>query len=328
MAKRDPTADAISKVAALKSIDDVDRLASELAPLLADKSNYVVARAASLAGERGVRALVPALVDSLAKFMRGSGVAKDPGCEAKLALVRALVHLEAGSEAEPVALEGVRHAHWESTWGGSVDLAIGVRGNCAILLAAMGSKHALRCAAELLAEDDLKPPRERNSVPVRVDAARALTMTNSDAAALLMRYKTLAGDADPNVTAECLAGVLAIERENGLELARRVLNASLGARDPNAEAKAEAALTAIGGSRLQSAFDVLREYDREFLRSPSVGAYLASIALTRQERAIEYLLGLIAEADRETSAEAEKALKPLINLPKMSERIDAAKARR
>jgi hypothetical protein len=328
MAKRDPTADAISKVAALKSVDDPARLAAELTPLLADKSNYVVARAAALAGERDVRALTPVLIDTFTKLLHGPAT-RDSGCEAKLALAKALVQVEAGLDAEAIATEGARHAHWEGVYGGSVDLGIGVRGHCAIMLAAMGSKHALRVATELLAEHDINPPpRERASWSVRVDAARALTMTHSEAAGLLLRFKAIDGDDESNVIAECLAGVIAIEREKGVELARRYLNGYSSSRDPRVEAKAEAALTAIGGSRLQSAYEVLREYDQAFLRSPALATYLASIALTRQEPAITYLLGLVAEADKETSAAATHALKPLLALPRVQERLDEALAKR
>jgi hypothetical protein len=66
-----------------------------------------------------------------------------------------------------------------------VDVAVAVRGNAAILLAAMGSTLALRCATELLAEADQLAPRERSSWPARADAAKALTMIGSDGAAAL-----------------------------------------------------------------------------------------------------------------------------------------------
>jgi len=61
------------------------------------------------------------------------------------------VTLEAGYEAEEAALRATRHTRWESVYGGAVDVAVGVRGNACILLAAMGSTQALRAASELLA---------------------------------------------------------------------------------------------------------------------------------------------------------------------------------
>ncbi|MFT3786991.1 MAG: hypothetical protein QM770_12630 [Tepidisphaeraceae bacterium] len=328
MAKRDPAADAISRVAALKSIDDPNQLADALRPLLAEKSNYIVARAAELAGERGVRPLTPTLVELFEKLL-AAPTSKDAGCTAKTSIAKSLVQLEADRDAEAVAERGTRHAHWEASWGGSVDLAGGVRGHCAILLAAMGSKKALRCATELLAERDLKMPRERNSVPVRCDAARALTMIASDGAAAVLRFKALEGDADPAVISECLAGVIAIEHEEGLSLAERYLDAVAGTRaDRDAEARAEAAMIAIGGSRLPSAFELLKKRSIDFLNSPSESTYLASIALTRQEPAIEYLLDLVRNGPRNQSAAVVEALHPLHGVNNVAARLKEACASR
>src|SRR3954447_21024811 len=159
MPKRDPVQEALTRLAALKSADDPAALAEGLVPLLADKSSYVVSRAAELAGERSVRAALPQIIQIFDRLLNAPP-AKDVGCNAKSALARAIVKLDSGYEAEDVLLLGVRHAHWEAIWGGSADLAVALRGQCAIGLAAMGSRLALRCAVELLAEPDQLPPRE------------------------------------------------------------------------------------------------------------------------------------------------------------------------
>jgi hypothetical protein len=255
---------------------------------------------------------------------------KDPGCAARFALAKAAVDLEAGYEAEDVMMLGIKHACFESAWGGSTDVAVAVRGQCAIGLAAMGSRLALRCATELLAEEDMQPPHERISWPARQDAARALTMIASDGASAVLRFKALLGDPEPNVLSDCLAGVIAIDGEPGLELAEQFLTATPAAARPGLETErvAEAALLAIGGSRRAAACALLLRHERLFLHTSSRSTYFTALAMTRQDPAIDYLLKQVSEAPREISAAAAKALEPMRLLPRVGERLAAALAQR
>jgi hypothetical protein len=242
----------------------------------------------------------------------------DVGAAAAHALVRALVTLEAGYEAEEVALRATRHTRWESVYGGAVDVAVGVRGNACILLAAMGSTQALRAASELLAEPDQVAPRERTSWPARADAARALTMIGSDGAAAVLRFKLLIGDAEPNVLSDCLAGLLAIERDAALSLAERMLTND---DDPTQN---EAALLALGGWRDARAFGVIKSHESRFLPGPRMRElYLASIAMTRRPEAIDYLFELATSGPRDTRPAAIAALEPLRAMPAVAARLDA-----
>lgn len=327
MAMRDPVAEAISRVAALKSVDDRAALSAGLAPLIADNSSYVVARAAQEAGERGVRTLLPQIIETFKRLLN-TPPTKDPACSAKLTLAQAIVKLEAGYEAEDVLCAGVHHEHWEPVWGGSTELAAGLRGHCAIGLSMIGSRLALRCAVELLAESDREPPRERKSWIARADAARALTMIGSDGAAAVLRYKVLTGDPEPNVLSDCLAGVIAIEKQEGMDLAERFFTLAGGSRpQPADEANAEAAMVAIGGSRHCDPFSLLKRHAEKFLDSPSRQTFLASIAMTRKEAAIDYLLDLVAKgSSRAISKDAAAALEPLKMLPRVAERLVHAKS--
>src|SRR3954453_14725597 len=98
-ARKDPVAEAIARVAALRAVDDRAALAAGLNALLGERASYVVGRAAELAGERGVRDVVPGIVAALDHVMRDPR-SEDVGAAAAHALVRALVTLEAGYEAE------------------------------------------------------------------------------------------------------------------------------------------------------------------------------------------------------------------------------------
>lgn len=328
MPKSDPAAEAIAKVASLKKIDDLAQLAVELKPLLASKSGYVVQRAAELAGERRVRAVLPKVVETLTRMLSDDKL-KDPGCAARFALARAAVDLEAGYEAEEIMERGTRYAAWESVWGGSVDVAVTLRGQCAIGLAAMGSRLALRCATELLAEPDIaNGGRERNSWPARQDAARALTMIGSDGAAAVLRFKALIGDSEPNVLSDCLTGVIAIEPEAGIALAERFLHLPESRTGLKSESTAEAALLALGGSRRPAAAAVLLRHERDFLHTSSRPTFFTALTLTRQDAAIDYLLKHVSDSPKELSKSAAEALEPMRLLPRVAEKLDAAMGKR
>ncbi len=316
MPKKDPTADTLARLAVLRKTDDQRALVDGLTAALKDRSSYVVTIAATLAGEREVREAVPAIVARLTRLF-DDPKSDDAGCTASLAMVRALVTLNAGYEAEEIALRAVRYVRWEAVYGGSVDVAISVRGNAAILLAAMGSREALRCATELLAEPDQRPPRERASWAARADAARALTMVGSEGAAAVLRFKLLLGDVETNVLADCLTGLLTIEREVALPMVERMLAA-------DEDVQSEAAILALGSWRDPRAFTLLHTHADRFLVSNSRDLFLASIAMTRQPKAVDYLIELVGSKSPKLRAAAMTAIEPIRILPGVEERLKEA----
>jgi hypothetical protein len=321
MPKADPTAVAISRIAALKHIDDPNLLSQELSALIGNKTEYVVSRAAELAMDKGVRGVLSAAVASLDRLLHaGKG---DVGCMARGALVRLLIKIDADLSAEDVALRAAQCVQWDPGVGGSVDSGVGVRGNAAILLAAMGSTHAVRVATALLAEESMPLPRERRSELVRLDAAKALRMTGADPAAAVLHFKTRIGDESPEVLGECFAGLISIWRSAGLEYVETFLVASAG--DAAEVAVAESAMLAIADTRHPQAAEVLRRHADRFLRTPSAPIYLTSLAITRQEAAIAFLLELVRTGARDRRAAAEEALQPVLALPGLREKLAAAK---
>jgi hypothetical protein len=174
------------------------------------------------------------------------------------------------------------------------------------------------------------PPRERISWPARQDAARALTMIGSDGAAAVLRFKALSGDPEPNVLSECLAGVIAIEGDAGLDLAEHFLTAgSANARSGiELERQAEAALLALGSSRRPSAFALLLRHERRFLHTASRSTFFTAIAMVRQDAAIDYLLKHVSDGSNDLSTAAAEALEPLRLLPRVDERLATALSER
>jgi hypothetical protein len=100
---------------------------------LANRSNFLVAKAARLAEDGGLADLVPDLSAAYDRFFTNAEKT-DPQCWAKNALSRALAKLECRDK--DVFLRGLRHHQMEPTWGGRSDTAGTLRGTCAHALVA------------------------------------------------------------------------------------------------------------------------------------------------------------------------------------------------
>src|SRR4051794_30133504 len=103
----------MTRLAALRGVDDSAWLSDGVGAILRERSSYVVASAATLAAERNARGAIPAIVGRFNKLLNDPK-ADDPSGAAALALVKALVTLEAGYEAEDVALAAARYVRWEA----------------------------------------------------------------------------------------------------------------------------------------------------------------------------------------------------------------------
>src|SRR5580658_5381653 len=110
-----------------------DAAINPLRKALKDRSNYLVSKAAALAGELRLTALIPDLLGAFDRFMLDPAKA-DPQCWAKDAIVKALKDLNHDDPA--VFLRGIEHVQMEAVWGGSKDTALTFRGACALALVA------------------------------------------------------------------------------------------------------------------------------------------------------------------------------------------------
>src|SRR5882724_11823156 len=153
------------KLEALNALDPTaDRSVQNAAieKFLADKNFRVVARAATIAGERSLRERLPDLLSAYARFLV-EPIKQDPHCIAKQAIARALVSLEC--EDVMFFLEGIRYQQLEPAWGGSNDAAIDVRCSCAMGLVSTGYIRAIQELTALLQDSEWR---------ARAGAARAI----------------------------------------------------------------------------------------------------------------------------------------------------------
>jgi HEAT repeat protein len=135
----------------------------------------------------------------------------------------------------------------------------------------------------------------------RAGAVRAIAAVGSDAATLLLRFKALSGDKEPEVLSDCFIGLLAIEGAEALGLIKSF------AEGRNQEVR-EAAILALGASRRSDAVEWLKERFEAIAHLETRQCILLSLATSRTEAAIEFLLGVIRNGSPQTSAMAVSAM--------------------
>jgi HEAT repeat protein len=285
-----------------KSVDERLRRLAELKPLppesakaeirkaLSDKTGLVVAKAANLVGEMKLQELIPDLVSAFTAHSLNPE-RTDKGCMAKIAIVRALHDLDCDDT--EIFEKGLTYVQLESTWGGKEDTAIPLRAASAIALAARRHPRIL----ELLI-----PAMMDGAAAVRAAAMRALAATGREEGQLLLRLKALSGDTDEEVLTECLCALLELGGSRALDFVAGFL-------DRGDDTKRAAAALAVGGCRLEQAFDVLH---RQFL--PGVDSAFRQVLLLamssmRDPRAMDFLLTLIREGPFSDASETVRVLK-------------------
>jgi HEAT repeat protein len=257
--KNDPILTAIEKLSA----DDP----AGLAKALAHKSNLVAAKAARLIGDHLLPNFIPPLSTAFERFLRKD----DKGCVALMALARTLVTLDC-DDAE-LFRKGIAHAQMEGTWGGSVDVASELRAVCAMGLANTRDPNKTRDIVNLLADPEFL---------ARAGAARALAALGSDAAAMVLRFKALTGDKEPEALCDCLHALLSIEGPEALPLVERYLHS----RD---EAKRDAAIHALGESRRDDALQVLKDLYNRSANPELKATILLAIKTGRTEEGMKFV---------------------------------------
>lgn len=271
---------------------------------LADRSSFVVAAAARIIAEHDLRGHEAALAAAFTRLADG-GAAADPTCKAKTAIIETLVHLEVDDP--DVYRRGLRIVQMESL----MDTAVAVRTGSAAGLAQSGHPSAAVATALLLADPQWD---------ARAGAARALAICPRFSAEPVLMHKLAIGDRDAGVIGECLRALLAMAPDALPVAAERLA-------DPDDEI-AEQAAVALGESRLDGAFEALRDRIEHEPGRERRRPLLLAVGLLRRDAAIDYLIEHIAAGDEFTSAAAVKALAIYQDDDKLTRRIREALSRR
>jgi len=282
----------------------------QLRKVLAGKSSFLVAKAATMAREFELAALLPLLPTAFDRFMTNP-LKTDKGCKAKTAIADALFHL--GYNDDDVFLRGIRHVQLEPGYGGRADTAPDLRGACALGLVATNYPDTMTELAHLLA--DAEPP-------ARIAAARAIAYSGQGPAGVpVLRYKSLIGDDHPQVVCECFAALLKLAPDASLPFVTDFLD--------RADVQvSEAAAMAIGESRLDPAFDILKQWSDRIVDPARRRTALVAIAMLRYDRAIDFLLSLIVDAPQTVASDAIVALAMHRYDDRFRQRVEAAAAQR
>ena len=263
----------------LREVSPAEALAA-LRKALSGRSGMVAGKAAKLAGELALRALVPDLLRAFDRLFE-NGRERDPQCWGKNGIAKALVDL-GHLESEPY-LRGARHIQMEPVWGGQEDTASTLRGICMLALAACSDVRRETILRVLV--DGLADPK----ATVREEAVRAVVQMRGDDAALLLRLKAHMGDRELPVVGQVFDGILALEGEGGVSFLARFLDPERG------DAAAEAALS-LGASRLPGSLDTL-EHAWEGTKDPELRfTLLRAMSASRETRAIQFLVDLVKHA--------------------------------
>jgi HEAT repeat protein len=281
------------KVAALEALRQAPAEAriDSLRKALANKNNFIAAKAADLIREFNLQELTPDLLKAFNRFFENAEKS-DPQCWAKNAISRTLAAFEL--QEPEIFLRGMRHIQLEPVWGGQSDTAGTLRATCALALVQcrrLPESDVLAHLVDLLADKDKT---------VRAEVVRAIDQMGSSAASLLLRLRATLANDEPEVLGACYSGVLHIDGVVAIPWVAGFLSTA-------DEAAGEAAW-AIAGTHALEALEPLR-HALENSRDPWFRSVLLSaIALIRQEPAINFLLELV----KSESLNAEAAIEAIM----------------
>jgi HEAT repeat protein len=272
---------------------------------LADRHFRVVARAATLAGQRGLSELVPQLLAAYPRFL-DEPRKRDPQCIAKQAIVQALVELDARDV--DFFLSGIRYVQLEP-----IDSAIHVRSGCAMGLVATGYSRAIQELTALLADPEWR---------VRAGAARAIACGRPGEAEAVLRLKVHMGDGEPGVLGECFTGLLSVAQVECVAFVAGYLSS-------HREGVQDYAALALGESRQPTALAHLRA---AWEASPRIGSFRAVLiraaGLHRSPAAFDWLIEVIERGAQADADVAVEVLSVYERDSRLRERVEAALGQR
>jgi len=275
---------------------------------IGDRSNFVVAAAAEIAGAWRLAEAAPDLEAAFDRFL-ADPIKDDKLCRAKLAIVQALEAMD--HLGDSAFAKASRHVQREPAWGPPVDTAPPLRAAGLIGLTRIGPPGLAATLADALLDE---------ARDVRSAAASCLGALGTDAAALVLRFKCRVGDKEPEVLSDALRALLTISADEHLPFVVESL-------DPDDEARCEAAALAMGNARLPQALGPLLGCFHAAASSPVRDTVLLAVAMLRASAAIDALLDLVAEDSEADARSALGALKIHKHDPKLVARIAEAVGR-
>jgi len=306
MKKPDPVEQVLDRLGSLRSGAESSATSTpELKAFLKNKSNLVVAKAAKIAGELHATDLIDDLVSAFHRFMVNPQKL-DKSCAATTEIAATLYQMD---YVEPeIYLLGIHHVQMEGSFGPPVDAAAKLRAYSALGLARTRHPQILEEIVRLLVD-----PWPQ----ARIGGVRALASNGGHAGALLLRLKVLTGEDELDVLSECFSGLLACAPDSSLPLVATYI-------DSEDHAVAEAALLAIGSSRIPGALALLQERWERSTLSPLRSALLLAIAMVRSEAAIEFLISLLPDSNLQTAKDIITALAIFRNNSKVRLEVEQA----
>lgn len=299
----------MAQLSQLKTTRPSDADVKELKKALAGANNIVAAKAANVSAACHLTALIPDMVAAFERFIEKPAKA-DQRCYAKTALVEALDALDCLEYS--VFLKGLHAIQLEPVFGGQEDTAAELRAKSAIALAKQEYPEIFFELVPLLTDTELQP---------RIAAIKALTYLNEEKSELLLRFKVLSGNDDPQVLSECFAGLMSIAPDRSLPFVAHYL------RDPDLMIVEGAAL-ALGESRLPQTVKLLQELWEETLDQELKKLLLLPIALNRSDEAFGFLLNAVADEYCDYAAAAVKALRVCADTDEQQEKVRQSVATR
>lgn len=273
--------------------------AEPLRKALANRNNFIVAKAADLVRDLQLTQLTPELLAAFDRFF-DDPVKTDPQCWAKNAISRALAQFD--HQDPEVFLRGMKHIQPEPSYGGSSDSAGTLRATCAFAIVQCRRLPEADLLAHLI---ELVDDKDKS---VRVEVMRAIEQVGSTSASLLLRLRAILSphlnskmqDDEPEVLGACYGGILRIEGATAIPwIARFLISAD--------DSAAEAAL-AIAGTHSPQAFETLRDRFAQESDPWFCSVLLSAIALTRQDSAVEFLFDQV----RTETMQAEPAIEAIL----------------
>jgi HEAT repeat protein len=278
-------------------------LTQELRTALADRANFVVAKAAEMISQANGAGLANDLVAAFDRMLVNP-LETDKLCVGKTAVVEALNRIEFDSD--DFFRRSIRYVQMEPVWKGKEDSAGAVRVACAAGLVRLNPITSLPYLADLLADEEKV---------VRMGAAQVLAGCMASAAVPLLRLKVRLGDGDPEVISECFSSLLTLDKESAIPFVAEFL--SVG--DP---AVCSAAILALGESRQLTALEPLTRLWNQGVGGDLREELLLAITLLRLPASTAFLLDLL-DSRPEHAAAVVAALAVLRHDAHVRNRVEA-----